>query len=101
MHDSDSDGENSDDYEEDETNLSEDKKRVLKFFDEGTEAELAGIQGCSKKKVLCITELRPLEGWNDLVSYDTIALLFACCKFGLRGLDLLNPDSRTQKQRAF
>ena len=72
MHDSDSDGENSDDYEEDETNLSEDKRRVLKFFDEGTEAELAGIQGCSKKKVLCITELRPLEGWNDLVSDDTM-----------------------------
>ena len=49
-------------------NLSEDQKRVLKFFSEGTEQELACIQGCSKKKVENIVELRPFEGWTDLVS---------------------------------
>ena len=32
-------------------NLSEDKKKVLDFFRNGTEQELSGIQGCSKKKV--------------------------------------------------
>ncbi len=52
----------------DEANLSEDKRRVLRFFNDGTPHELACIQGCSKKKVENIVELRPYEGWGDLVS---------------------------------
>lgn len=54
-------------YEEDELDLSEDKKRVLNF-NNGTNHELACIQGCSKKKVENIVELRPYMGWGDLVS---------------------------------
>ena len=63
VYDSDSDAEE----ELSDHNLSEDKKRVLKFFSEGTEQELACIQGCSKKKVENIIDLRPFEGWTDLV----------------------------------
>ena len=63
----DSDSEPDEDFI-DEDNLSEDKKKVLHFFNEGTEQELACIQGCSKKKVKDIAELRPYEGWGDLVS---------------------------------
>jgi SWI/SNF-related matrix-associated actin-dependent regulator 1 of chromatin subfamily A len=48
-------------------NLSGDKKKVFEFFCNGTEQELAGIQGCSKKKVQMLVELRPFEGWSDLV----------------------------------
>ena len=73
VYDSDSDAEE----ELSDHNLSEDKKRVLKFFSEGTEQELACIQGCSKKKVENIMDLRPIEGWTDLVSYiHSITFLF-------------------------
>ena len=49
-------------------NLTKDKKKVLKFFNTGSERELTGIQGCNKKKVLNIISLRPFEGWVDLVT---------------------------------
>jgi len=49
-------------------NLTADKKKVLKFFNEGGEQEMTGIQGCNKKKVLEIIKLRPFEGWVDLVT---------------------------------
>ena len=45
----------------------DDQKRVFDFFNEGQPAELAGIQGCSKKKVESILELRPYTSWQDLV----------------------------------
>ena len=48
-------------------NLTSDKKNVLKFFNEGGDQELTGIQGCNKKKVVEIVKLRPFEGWVDLV----------------------------------
>ena len=51
----------------DENRLSEDQKRVLGFFNTASDHELAAIQGCSKKKVENILELRPYEGWSDLV----------------------------------
>ena len=51
----------------DERHLPEDKRRVLDFFNNGTDQELACIQGCSKKKVENIVELRPFEGWQDLI----------------------------------
>ena len=49
-------------------NLTVDKKKVLKFFNEGGEQEMTGIQGCNKKKVTEILKLRPFEGWVDLVT---------------------------------
>jgi len=49
-------------------NLTADKKKVLKFFNEGGEQEMTGIQGCNKKKVIEIIKLRPFEGWVDLVN---------------------------------
>jgi len=49
-------------------NLTADKKKVLKFFNEGGEQEMTGIQGCNKKKVIEIIKLRPFEGWVDLVT---------------------------------
>jgi len=49
-------------------NLTADKKKVLKFFNEGGEQEMTGIQGCNKKKVVEIIKLRPFEGWVDLVT---------------------------------
>ena len=48
-------------------NLTADKKKVLKFFNEGSERELSAIHGCNKKKALEIMKLRPFEGWVDLV----------------------------------
>ena len=63
--------------DEDEAHLSDDKRRVLNFFNKGTDHELACIQGCSKKKVVSIVEMRPYTGWGDLVSeaYIICALL--------------------------
>jgi len=49
-------------------NLTSDKIKVLKFFNEGGEQEMTGIQGCNKKKVVEIIKLRPFEGWVDLVT---------------------------------
>ena len=49
------------------TDLIDDQKRVFDFFNEGQPAELAAIQGCSKKKVESILELRPYTSWQDLV----------------------------------
>merc|ERR1719480_506493 len=49
-------------------NLTADKKKVLKFFNEGGEQEMTGIQGCNKKKVGEVIKLRPFEGWVDLVT---------------------------------
>jgi len=49
-------------------NLTGAKKKVLKFFNEGGDQELTGIQGCNKKKVQEIVKLRPFEGWVDLVT---------------------------------
>ena len=72
--DSDSENEEMNEWgEEDEENLSDDKRRVLNFFNNGTNHELAAIQGCSKKKVENIVELRPFTGWGDLVS-DKLSL---------------------------
>ena len=48
--------------------MTEDQRRVFDFFNEGTTQELACIQGCSKKKIVNIHELRPFESWRDLVS---------------------------------
>jgi len=48
-------------------NLTVEKKKVLKFFNEGTDRELSGIHGCNKKKALEILKLRPFETWVDLV----------------------------------
>merc|ERR1719201_79261 len=59
------------DEEEDgptDDNMTVDKKKVLKFFNEGGEQEMTGIQGCNKKKVTEILKLRPFEGWVDLVT---------------------------------
>jgi len=58
------------DEEEDgpSNDMTVDKKRVLKFFNEGGEQEMTGIQGCNKKKVSEILKLRPFEGWVDLVT---------------------------------
>eukprot|EP00095_Tigriopus_kingsejongensis_P007896 maker-scaffold1406_size42870-snap-gene-0.11 protein:Tk07896 transcript:maker-scaffold1406_size42870-snap-gene-0.11-mRNA-1 annotation:"low quality protein: swi snf-related matrix-associated actin-dependent regulator of chromatin subfamily a containing dead h box 1-like" len=67
VYESDSEEEDSDREEESEAHLSEDKKRVLKFFETANEHELACIQGCSKKKVVFVLKMRPLEGWGDLV----------------------------------
>jgi len=47
--------------------MTDDQKRVFDFFNEGTPPELAAIQGCSKKKVESIVELRPYLSWTDLV----------------------------------
>jgi len=47
--------------------MTDDQKRVFDFFNEGQPAELAAIQGCSKKKVESILELRPYTSWQDLV----------------------------------
>jgi len=49
-------------------NLTSDKIKVLKFFNDGGEHEMTGIQGCNKKKVGEIIKLRPFEGWVDLVT---------------------------------
>jgi len=49
-------------------NMTNDKKKVLKFFNEGTERELTGIQGCNKKKVQELLRLRPFEDWVHLVT---------------------------------
>jgi len=49
-------------------NLTADKRKVLKFFNEGTEQELTGIQGCNKKKSQEIVRIRPFEGWFELVA---------------------------------
>lgn len=49
-------------------NLTADKKKVLKFFNEGGEQEMTGIQGCNKKKVSEVIKLRPFAGWVDLVT---------------------------------
>lgn len=49
-------------------NLTADKRKVLKFFNEGTEQELTGIQGCNKKKSQEIVRIRPFEGWVELVT---------------------------------
>ena len=79
--------------------LTADKKKVLKFFNEGGELEMTGIQvpwiltfltfltihyffisisqGCNKKKVSEIIKMRPYEGWVDLVSK------LNSCKYGL------------------
>ena len=73
------------DSDEDDEALSDDhltgaKKKVLKFFNEATDHELTGIQGCNKKKVQEIIKQRPFEGWVDLVTkFQTtkyIVLLF-------------------------
>ena len=47
--------------------MTDDQKKVFDFFNEGTPQELAAIQGCSKKKVESILELRPYLSWQDLV----------------------------------
>ena len=52
----------------DDRPMSDDQRRVFDFFNEGTTQELACVQGCSKKKVVNIFELRPFESWRDLVS---------------------------------
>ena len=52
----------------DDRPMTDDQRRVFDFFNEGTTQELACIQGCSKKKVVNIFELRPFESWRDLVS---------------------------------
>ena len=52
----------------DDRPMTEDQRRVFDFFNDGTTQELACIQGCSKKKVHNILELRPFESWRDLVS---------------------------------
>jgi len=58
----------SDDEEGDsDKNLTSDRKKVVTFFNSGTEQELSGIEGCSKKKVKDIINLRPFGGWADLV----------------------------------
>jgi len=62
-----SDSDDDPDMSNDNSRLTDDKRRVLNFFNKGTEQELACIQGCSKKKVENILELRPYEGWADLV----------------------------------
>eukprot|EP00090_Calanus_glacialis_P034369 TRINITY_DN5767_c0_g1_i1.p1 TRINITY_DN5767_c0_g1~~TRINITY_DN5767_c0_g1_i1.p1 ORF type:complete len:906 (-),score=328.78 TRINITY_DN5767_c0_g1_i1:158-2875(-) len=49
-------------------NMTADKKKVLKFFNEGGEQEMTGIQGCNKKKVGEVIKLRPFAGWVDLVT---------------------------------
>ncbi|XP_023339390.1 SWI/SNF-related matrix-associated actin-dependent regulator of chromatin subfamily A containing DEAD/H box 1 homolog isoform X3 [Eurytemora carolleeae] len=60
----------SDEEEEGPSNerMTPDKRKVLKFFNEGTDSELIGIQGCNKKKVQEILRLRPFENWVDLVT---------------------------------
>ena len=40
---------------------------MLDFFNTGTEQEMSAIQGCSKKKVTDIINLRPFSSWKDLV----------------------------------
>jgi len=59
-----------------QTDISDDKKRVLDFFNEALPQELACIQGCSKKKADNILKLRPFTGWIDLVrkSFSTFEL---------------------------
>jgi len=52
----------------DDRPMTDDQRRVFDFFNEGTAQELVCIQGCSKKKVENIFELRPFESWRDLVS---------------------------------
>ena len=47
--------------------MSDDKKRVLEFFNEAQIQEVASVQGCSKKKAENIFKLRPFTGWIDLV----------------------------------
>ena len=43
------------------------RKEWFDFFNKGLPQELACIQGCSKKKVESILELRPYLAWSDLV----------------------------------
>ncbi len=66
-----SDSDNEEGEEErvfDEENLSDDQRRVLKFFNKASPHEMVGIEGCSKKKVEFLVRMRPYEGWGDLVS---------------------------------
>eukprot|EP00094_Tigriopus_californicus_P011326 TCALIF_10932-PA protein Name:"Similar to smarcad1 SWI/SNF-related matrix-associated actin-dependent regulator of chromatin subfamily A containing DEAD/H box 1 (Xenopus tropicalis)" AED:0.09 eAED:0.09 QI:336/0.88/1/1/1/1/10/119/802 len=67
VYESDSDDADSDRSITDDEDISEEKRRVLDFFGSANEQELACLQGCSKKKVLCIIKMRPIEGWTDLV----------------------------------
>ncbi|XP_018329041.1 SWI/SNF-related matrix-associated actin-dependent regulator of chromatin subfamily A containing DEAD/H box 1 homolog isoform X2 [Agrilus planipennis] len=47
--------------------LTGDKRTVLDFFQTATNNELQLMNYCSKKKADIIIELRPFEGWIDLV----------------------------------
>ncbi|XP_060522592.1 SWI/SNF-related matrix-associated actin-dependent regulator of chromatin subfamily A containing DEAD/H box 1 homolog isoform X2 [Cylas formicarius] len=48
--------------------LTGDKKKVLDFFTTATLNELQLMQSCSKKKAEALVELRPFQGWIDLVT---------------------------------
>lgn len=60
-----SDDEDSDAEISDE--LTNDKRKVLEFFETATLNELQLMQYCSKKKGEAIIEERPFTGWVDLV----------------------------------
>uniref|UniRef100_A0A3B4A944 SWI/SNF-related matrix-associated actin-dependent regulator of chromatin subfamily A containing DEAD/H box 1 n=1 Tax=Periophthalmus magnuspinnatus TaxID=409849 RepID=A0A3B4A944_9GOBI len=47
---------------------SDTKTEILRFFNEATVDELTLISGCSLKKAQKITELRPFDSWDTLVS---------------------------------
>ncbi|XP_066137472.1 SWI/SNF-related matrix-associated actin-dependent regulator of chromatin subfamily A containing DEAD/H box 1 homolog [Euwallacea fornicatus] len=62
----DSDDEDSDAEISDE--LTNDKRKVLEFFETATVNELQLMQFCSKKKAETLIECRPFTGWIDLVT---------------------------------
>lgn len=59
--DEDSDAEVTDD-------LTGDRKAVLEFFQKALPTELLLMYQCTQKKVNAIIQVRPFEGWRDLVN---------------------------------
>lgn len=47
--------------------LTEDKRKVLDFLSTADVLELQQIYSCSKKKAELISDIRPFEGWKDMV----------------------------------
>lgn len=48
--------------------LTGDKKAVLDFMQNALPTELLLLSSCTEKKVNAIIEVRPFDGWRDLVT---------------------------------
>ncbi|XP_055594161.1 SWI/SNF-related matrix-associated actin-dependent regulator of chromatin subfamily A containing DEAD/H box 1 homolog [Uranotaenia lowii] len=59
----------SDDDSDEGTNygMSRDRKEVFEFLNKSTVNELSAVKTLSTKKIDLLTELRPFDGWDDMV----------------------------------